>query len=968
MDSDRWKQVDSLLQAALERPPAERADFLQKACKGDQALEQEVRSLLASQEEAGSFLESPAMEVAAQAFARRQNKENAKDGDSLAGQLISHYRIIEKLGGGGMGVVYKAEDTELGRFVALKFLPDDLAKDAQALERFRREARAASALNHPNICTIYEIGEHNDRRFIAMEYLEGKTLKHTAAGRPMELEHLLNVSVEVADALDAAHSKGIIHRDIKPANIFVTESGHAKILDFGLAKVSSTKSSIDNAETLSAREVDPEHLTSPGSTLGTVAYMSPEQARAKELDGRTDLFSFGIVLYELATGSLPFRGESSAVIFHAILELAPVSPVRLNPEIPSKLEDIINKALEKNRDLRYQHASEIRTDLKRLKRDSESGLTPALPHSIKGRRTLPITAAILLLAALIGGILYRYSRRAPVASNEWEQLTFFTDSAVYPAFSPDGRMLTFIRGSGTFLTAGQVYVKLLPGGEPVELTHDSRIKLSPVFSPDGSAIAYGTANPWETWEVPVLGGEPRLLLPNASSLTWVESGKRLLFSEIKKGMHMTVVTTDEGRGQAREVYDPPGERGMAHHSYLSPDGQWVLIAEMLNRGLFVPCRVVPFQGGGEVHVVGPPESMCTSGDWSPDSKWVYLSAKKGKKFHIWRQRFPNGEPEQVTFGTSDEEGIAMAPNGKAFVTSVGTEVSTSWIHDNRGEHQVSSEGETERVVVQGTRDRFRKVGTFSSDGKKFYFLMANGRTTGTELWVKELATGKLEPILPGYSMEEYSVSRDGKQVAFASTDERGLPSLWVAPTDHRSSPRHIVSSVIEDRPFFLPDGDLLFRASEGVSLFLYRMHADGSDRRKISPIIDLASVSPDGHWAVANAPDENEEHTYAMYAFPVEGGSPVKLCVNVCTPVWDTRGEFMFMNFYLQDDPNTYALPIRRSSGLPDLPSVITGIEDLKKFKSAVVIPHIVNSAFSPSLYSYTTHDAHRNLYRIPLQ
>jgi len=432
---------------------------------------------------------------------------------------------------------------------------------------------------------------------------------------------------------------------------------------------------------------------------------------------------------------------------------------------------------------------------------------------------------------------------------------------------------------------------------------------------------------------------------------------------------MAVVTTDEGRGQAREVYDPPGERGMAHHSYLSPDGRWVLIVEMLNQGLFVPCRVVPFRGGGEGHVVGPSGDMCTTGAWSPDSKWVYLTARKDDRFHIWRQRFPNGEPEQVTSGTSEEEGIAMAPDGKSFVTSVGTEVSTSWIHDSTGEHQVSSEGQIERVGVQGTRDRFRKIGAFSADGKKFYFLMANGRTTGTELWVRDLATGKSEPVLPSYSMDEYSVSQDGKQVAFTSTDPNGLSNLWVAPTDHRSSPRHIVSSAPEDRPFFLPDGDLLFRASEGGSLFLYRMHADGSDRRKISPIIDLASVSPDGRWAVVNAPSENQDHTYAMFALPVEGGSPVKLCVNVCTPVWDARGEFMFMNFYLQNDPNTYALPIRRGSGLPDLPSsVITGIEDLKKLKAAVVIPHIVNSAFSPSLYSYSTHDTHRNLYRIPLQ
>jgi eukaryotic-like serine/threonine-protein kinase len=971
MDSDRWKQVDSLLQAALERLPAERADFVQKACKGDQALEQEVRSLLASQQEAGSFLESPAMEVAAQAFARKQDEGIAKHRDSLAGQRISHYRIIEKLGGGGMGVVYKAQDTQLGRFVALKFLPEDLAEDAEALERFRREARAASALNHPNICTIYEIGELDDRRFIAMEYLEGKTLKHTIAGRPMELEHLLSVSIEVADALEAAHAKGIIHRDIKPANIFVNEGGHAKILDFGLAKVSSTKSSIDDAETLSAQELDPEHLTTPGSTLGTVAYMSPEQARGKGLDARTDLFSFGVVLYEMATGSLPFRGETSAVIFHAILERAPLSPVRLNQEIPPKLEDIINKALEKNRDLRYQHASEMRTDLKRLQRDSESRLTPALPTppSTKKLRTLPIVATILLVAALISAILYRYSSHAPAASNQWEQLTFFTDSAVYPAFSPDGHMLTFIRGNGTFLTAGQVYVKLLPGGEPVELTHDSRIKLSPIFSPDGSRIAYGTANPWETWELPVLGGEPRLLLANSSSLTWIANGKSLLFSEIKQGMHMPVVTADESRGQAREVYDPPGERAMVHHSYLSPDGQWVLIAEMLNQGLFVPCRVVPFQGGGEVHVVGPPGGMCTSGAWSPDGNWVYLTARKDDKFHIWRQRFPNGEPEQVTFGTSEEEGIAMAPDGESFVTSVGTEVSTSWIHDSSGEHQISSEGETGRVVVRGTRERFRKVGAFSADGKRFYFLMANGRTTVNELWVKELATRKLEPVLPSYSMDEYSVSRDEKQIAFASTDSSGLPSLWVAPADHRSSPRHIISSVPEDRPFFLPDGDLLFRASEGGSLFLYRMHADGSDRRKISPIIDLASVSPDGRWAVINARDENEHDTYAMFALPIEGGSSVKLCVNVCTPVWDARGDFMLMNFYLQDDPNTYALPVRHASGLPDLPaSVISGIEDLKKMKSAVAIPHIVNSAFSLSLFSYSTQDSHRNLYRVLLQ
>src|SRR5262245_9635251 len=847
-----------------------------------------------------------------------------------------------------MGEVYRARDTRLNRIVALKVAKERLS------DRFEREARAVAALNHPHVCQLYDVGPD----YLVMEFVEGAPI------RPGDTpQRIIELALQITDGLVAAHAAGVVHRDLKPANILVTRSGDVKLLDFGLATVAVAQEGGSPSQPRAASD----HAT----TAAAVAYMRPEQARGEPVDARTDLWSLGVVLYELASGERPFEGATAPVIFEALLNRTPAPLRDRNPRIPAEFERIVLRLLEKDRETRYQSAADLRADLRRVGRDSGAS-TSAAPLPKRSRSRLVPNAVLVGAVALvlIAAAIWKFGTTPPAATSpsEYIQITNFTDSATAPSLSPDGRMVTFIRGGEAFLSRGQIYVKLLPNGESVKLTDDRWVKYGPVFTPDGARIVYtrvggaGAAvggGAWDSWSVPALGGEPTRLLPNASGLTWL-SEQRGLFSEIRTGIHMGIVTATEGRAESRDIYFPSHERAMAHFSYASPDRQSVLIVEMTPD--WQPCRLVPLVGGSAGRQVGP-TGECRSAGWSPDGRWMYFAATVGGNSHLWRQRFPDGRPEQITFGPTEEEGIAVAPDGRSLITSIGQRQNTLWIHDGDAERAISSEGFVAGPEQDGGAPRV------SADGTHAYCLMRPNTTSSTfELYTVNIASGKADRLLPGVVVKDFDISRDDVEVVY-STIEKGENQIWIAPLDHRSSPRLVTRS--GDHVSFGANGEVVFRLLGEHVNNLARVNHDGSGRQPISSmaVIDKGDVSPDGEWVVAAVAEEGKDASRHVLAIPVHGGVAETICEERCIARWSDDGR----TFYLDISTGamrgkTVAIPVPAGRTLPVVPAgVAAQTDEWATAAGARVLDG--NGAVQPGIarYVFTKTNLQRNLFRIPI-
>ncbi|HET8550146.1 MAG TPA: winged helix-turn-helix domain-containing protein [Bryobacteraceae bacterium] len=573
--------------------------------------------------------------------------------------------------------------------------------------------------------------------------------------------------------------------------------------------------------------------------------------------------------------------------------------------------------------------------------------------------------AFIAASVLISAVALLLASRTPKAVKHeaaYTQITDFTDSAVAPALSPDGRTVAFIRGADWFLSSDQIWLKSLPDGEPVQLTHDPRPKFAPAFTPDGSRITYSiadfTAYEWNTFAMALFGGEPRLLLRNAEGLTWL-SARQVLFSEIKTGMHMGVVTAAADGSGRRSVYFPEHERAMAHFSYASPDRKWVLVIEMDHTAAWQRCRLLPLDGSSAGVAVGPP-GQCTAAAWSPDGRWMYFTGRGASGDHVWRQPFGKTEAEQVTFGPTEEQGVAVAPDGRSLITSVGDQQSSVWIHDDRGDRPITSAGNA-------------SIPRFSTDGKHLYYVLRRGSAeSGNELWMAQVDSGKSERLLAGFSIMSYDISSDSKQAVFATARPGGTSEIWLAAVDGRSAPRRIAQGR-EDSPFFGPDGQVLLRVSEGRSNYLYRVNRDGSARTKVVPypISNFMGVSPNGRWAAVTVPANGTGNTVAEIAIPMEGGKPQRLCTGRCTPQWAPDGRYLYISLELARvySRKIAAIPLPPRKSLPDLPS--SGIESFAQLAALAGGRVIEHGGFAPGLnpetFAYVRMTMHRNLFRVPL-
>lgn len=895
-----------------------------------------------------------------------------------AGQELGAYRVLSRLGAGGMGEVYLAEDIRLRRRVALKVLPGRSVNDEQARRQLLHEARTAAALDHPNICTIYEVGETDGRDFIAMQYVDGETLAERLAHRPLDLDTALAIAAQTAAALTEAHAHGVVHGDIKPQNVMLASGTpvQVKVLDFGIARVIGPSASTETT------------ASAVGVIGGTVPYMSPEQVRGELLDVRSDVFSFGCVLYELLAGVNPFQAASTADIISSILtrEPAPLS----GRGTPEEVQRILRKCLEKDRARRYQTMADLAIDLENARGDRRAPISTS-PRAVgagigkpQPRRVLPIAVASVVLVLCGSGIWYwvgTFQRTLPIPSARFTRITDFADSATAPALSPDGHMIAFVRSDAWFYSPGQIYVKILPDGDAVRLTDDSNPKYGPAFTPDGSRVSYtqvsgsGVSSSWDTWTVPVLGGQPTLMLRNASGLAWLDSS-HVIFSEIERGtgLHMGIVTATVDRADERKLYFPQNERGMAHFSFPSPDRKWALVVEMnpstsVNEEAFERCRLVPWDGSSNGHPVGP-NGSCISAGWSPDRQWMYFSASVNGLFQLWRQRFPDGVVERLTSGAAaDERGVAVAPDGRSLITAIGENQNSLWVHDSHGDREFPLEG-----AVSSPR--------MSRDGAHVYCLVREAMDANPKgIVIVDLATGRTERVLSDFSIIEFDLSNDERAVAFSAIGPNGQHQIWRADLDRRAPPRLVTTDANIVR--FGAGNDLIVRRLTATESTLERIPARGGTPQRFfaAAVVDDVTVSPDGAWAVVSTSVKDLPSGIETVAMPVGGGPLTVLCPTFCTANWSPDGrDFYLANFTpasqatqaegrIVDDIGTLVFRLPAGRALPDLPK--GGLSDpasLPARADVIRIPFVdISPGSSPSTYLFLKSHGLTNLFRVPL-